>query len=405
MKSKNTTKKFYSKDKSEKYLALNGGEAIAHALRQINPDVFAMYPITPQTPIIETFAKFEAQGSVDTQIIRVESEHSALSAVIGASASGSRAVTATASQGLLYMYEMLSVASGLRLPIVMPIANRAISAPINIHCDHSDTMSALDQGWIQLYCENAQESYELTIFAMKLSEKVKLPSMVCIDGFFTSHTVVNVKLFEDNKVKKFIGEYKPSYNLLDTNNPITLGALSLPDSYFEIRVEMFNAFNNLKIDFEEVSKDFKNNFGKEIKICEDYFASNSEIVIIVMYSTAESTKDVIDKFRAKGKSVGLLRPILFRPFIYEEYFKYLKQAKQIIVLDRSESIGSQAPLYKDVCLTIFNNSIDKSKEKPKVYSYVFGLGGREFSDRQIEELLLNHLSGKIPKEKYLGLKK
>ncbi|MFH0906333.1 MAG: pyruvate ferredoxin oxidoreductase, partial [archaeon] len=359
----------------------------------------------PQTPIIETFAKFEAQGSVDTQIIRVESEHSALSAVIGAAASGSRAVTATASQGLLYMYEMLSVASGLRLPIVMPIANRAISAPINIHCDHSDTMSCLDQGWIQLYCENAQEAYDLTIFAMKLSEKSRLPSMVCIDGFFTSHTVVNVKLFEDNKVKKFIGEYKPNYNLLDTVNPITLGALSLPDSYFEIRVEMFNAFNNLKNDFEIVSKDFKNNFGKEIKICEDYFASNSEIVIIVMSSTAESTKDVIDKLRAKGKSVGLLRPILFRPFIYEEYSKYLKLAKQIIVLDRAEGIGSQAPLYKDICLTIFNNSIDKSKEKTKVYSYVFGLGGREFSDRQIEELLLNHLSGKIPKEKYLGLKK
>ena len=185
-------------------LGLNGGEAIAFALKQINPEVFAMYPITPQTPIIESYAKFVANGLVDTEIIRTESEHSALSATIGASASGVRAVTATASQGLMYMFEALSVASGLRLPIVMPVANRAISAPINIHCDHSDSMSTLDQGWMQVYCENAEEAYNMTLFSLRLAESVYLPIMVCIDGFYTSHNMEIVNVYDDKTVKEFI---------------------------------------------------------------------------------------------------------------------------------------------------------------------------------------------------------
>ena len=382
-------------------IALTGGEAIAYAFKQIGVDVFSMYPITPQTPIIEAFSRFAANGEVDTEIIRTESEHSALSATIGASAAGARAVTATSSQGLLYMYEMLSVASGLRLPIVMPIANRAISAPINIHCDHSDSMSALDQGWMQVYCENAQEAYEMTIFSQKLSEKCYLPIMVCIDGFFTSHNLIPVTIFEDKKVKDFVGEFKPAYNLLDTEKPITIGALALPDSYFEIRKGMFDAFLDVKNNYLSVAKDFKKSFGKDRNFYDDYFASTSETVLVVLSSTAQNAKNVIDKLRSQKKNVGLLRPILYRPFLYEEYVKPLSKAKNIIVLERSEGPGSFSPVYKDIVLTIFNS---ERKDKPQIFSYVFGLGGREISEKEIEDLLLSVLNGKPNKKRYIGIK-
>ena len=383
-------------------LGLTGGEAIAYAFKQIGVDVFSMYPITPQTPIIESFSRFVANGEVDTEVIRTESEHSALSATIGACASGARSVTATSSQGLLYMFEMLSVASGLRLPIVMPVANRAISAPINIHCDHSDSMSALDQGWMQVYCENAQEAYEMTIFSQKLSEKCYLPIMVCIDGFFTSHNLIPVTVFEDKKVKDFVGEFKPAYNLLDTDKPITVGALALPDTYFEIRKGMFDAFLEVKKNYLSVAKDFKKSFGKEINFYEDYFSSQSETVLVVLSSTAQNAKNVVDKLRSQKKDVGLLRPILYRPFLYEEYIKPLSKAKNIIVLERSEGPGSFSPVYKDIVLTIFNHST--TKEKPNIYSHVFGLGGREISEKEIEELLLSVLNKKPIKKRYIGIK-
>lgn len=383
-------------------LGLTGGEAIAYAFKQIGVDVFSMYPITPQTPIIESFSRFVANGEVDTEVIRTESEHSALSATIGACASGARSVTATSSQGLLYMFEMLSVASGLRLPIVMPVANRAISAPINIHCDHSDSMSALDQGWMQVYCENAQEAYEMTIFSQKLSEKCYLPIMVCIDGFFTSHNLIPVTVFEDKKVKDFVGEFKPAYNLLDTDKPITVGALALPDTYFEIRKGMFDAFLEVKKNYLSVAKDFKKSFGKEINFYEDYFSSQSETVLVVLSSTAQNAKNVVDKLRSQKKDVGLLRPILYRPFLYEEYIKPLSKAKNIIVLERSEGPGSFSPVYKDIVLTVFNHST--TKEKPNIYSHVFGLGGREISEKEIEELLLSVLNKKPIKKRYIGIK-
>ncbi len=383
-------------------LGLTGGEAIAYAFKQMDIDVFSMYPITPQTPIIESFSRFVANGEVDTEVIRTESEHSALSATVGASAAGARAVTATSSQGLLYMFEMLSVASGLRLPIVMPVANRAISAPINIHCDHSDSMSALDQGWMQVYCENGQEAYEMTIFSQKLSEKCYLPIMVCIDGFFTSHNLTPVNVFEDKKVKEFIGEYKPAYNLLDTDKPITVGALALPDSYFEIRKELFDAFLEVKNNYLSVAKDFKKSFGKDINFYEDYFASQSDTILVVLSSTAQNAKNVIDKLRKENKNVGLLRPILYRPFLYEEYIKPLAKAKNIIVLERSEGTGSFSPVYKDIVLTIFNHC--KNKDLPNIHSYVFGLGGREISEKEIEELLVSVISGKPITKRYIGIK-
>lgn len=379
---------------------LSGGEAIAFAFKQVNVDVFSMYPITPQTPIIETFSMHHKKGEVTTELILVESEHSALSATIGAAASGVRAVTATASQGLMYMYEMLSVTSGFRLPIVMPVANRAISAPINIHCDHSDAMACVDQGWIMAFCENAQEAYQMSIFSFRLAESVYLPMMVCIDGFYTSHNVETVEVFDEREVKKFVGKFKPKYNLLDVEKPISIGSLSLPDTFFEIKKEMFDAFLEVKDNFLKISKEFKKTFNKEIKIYEDYFAKKSDVVIVLLSSSASNAKDVIDKLRKEGKSVGLLRPVLFRPFLYEEYFKVLKDVKKIIVLDRAEGPGSMPPLYKDIKLTVADNN-----KKQEVYSHVFGLGGRDLLKKDIEKILLTYVSGKKINEKYLGLKK
>jgi len=382
-----------------KKIALNGGEAIAYALKQINPEVVAMYPITPQTPIIEAYSKFVADGDVDSELIRVESEHSALSATIGAAASGVRAVTATASQGLLYMFEVLGVAAGLRLPIVMPVVNRATSAPINIHCDHSDSMSAIDQGWMQVYCEDAQEAYEMTLFSLRLAEAVSLPIMICTDGFITSHNLQSVEVFDNKKVKSFIGKHKGPYNLLDVNNPITIGPLALPDYFFEVKAQMFKAFDNVKKEFNKISKEFKDKFGKKIKILEDYYASKADVVLVVLSSTAESTKDVVDKLRKQGKSVGLLRPILFRPFLYNEYAKVLKNAKKVIVLDRSEGPGSQAPIFRDILISL--NNLEK---RPQAYSFVFGLGGRDIYQKDIEKLFNTFLKGKKPKSKYIGLR-
>ncbi len=382
-----------------KKIAMNGGEAISYALKQINPEVVAIYPITPQTPIIERYAKYVADGEVESELIRVESEHSALSAVVGAASAGARATTATASQGLLYMFEMLAVTSGLRLPVIMPVVNRATSAPINIHCDHSDSMSAIDQGWMQVYCENAQEAYEMTLFSLKLAESVYLPCMICSDGFITSHNLDTIEVFDNKKVKSFIGNYKPPYNLLDTNKPITVGPLALPDYFYEIKVQMFEAFDNVQKEFKKISKEFKEKFGKKINIYEDYYASKADVVLVVLSSTAEASKDVIDKLRKNKKKVGLLRPVLYRPFLYEEYTKALKNAKKVIVLDRSEGPGSQPPVFKDIVLSLANE-----KKKPEVYSFVFGLGGRDIYQKDIEELLNTFLKGKEPKNKYIGLR-
>jgi pyruvate ferredoxin oxidoreductase alpha subunit len=380
--------------------ALSGGEAIAYAIRQINPEVMAMYPITPQTPIVETFSKYCADGLASTKIIRTESEHSALSAVIGAQASGVRAMTATASQGLLYMFEVLGVASGLRLPIVMPIANRAISSPINIHCDHNDSMSARDQGWLQFYCENAKEAYKTMFFALKLSEKVLLPSMVCIDGFFTSHTIEEVTLFNNKDVKRFIKKYKPQYSLLNTNKPITIGPLALPDYYFEIRSCMYDAFDKVEKEIVNIKKEYKEIFGEDFKIYENYYATKSKTVVVVLSSTAGTTKEVINKLRKKELSVGLLKPKLYRPFLYKKYKKLLKNAENIIVLDRSYNPGSNPPLYTDICL-----SLNELKNKPKIYSYTFGIGGRDIYPKDIEQIIKKVIQNKAPKNKYIGLRK
>ncbi|MCK5080995.1 MAG: pyruvate ferredoxin oxidoreductase, partial [Candidatus Moranbacteria bacterium] len=222
-----------------KKVALTGGFAVGEAINQINPDVMAVYPITPQTPIVEYFSKKVADGKADTEMIQVESEHSAMSACIGASASGARTMTASASQGVMYMMEVLPVASAMRLPIVMAVANRAISGPLNIHCDHSDAMAMRDTGWIQIFSENAQEAYDNTFIALKLAEKVLLPATINLDGFILSHSVENLELLGDGTIYKFIGDYKPQQHLLDFEKPKTFGPIALPDSYFEFRKQIY----------------------------------------------------------------------------------------------------------------------------------------------------------------------
>jgi len=371
-------------------LALTGGAAIAEALRQINPDVMAVYPITPQTPIIETYAQFSSDGKVATEVIQVESEHSAISACVGASASGARTVTATSSQGLALMNEILYVASGLRLPILMAISARALAAPINIHGDHSDVMGARDAGWIQIFSENVQEAYDNTLIGIKLAEKVSLPAMAIMDGFNTSHTVENLETIEDQKVKKFIGELKIKGSLLDVKNPITIGALALQNSYFEFRVEQEKAMQDAKKEYLKIAKDFEKISGRKKGLFEDYKVADAERVIVLMGSAVGTAKEAVDKLREKGEKVGLLKINLFRPFPAKEISKVLKKIKKIAILDRAQSIGTMPPLYMEITNAITH--------KAKIASYVYSLGGRDIFQKDIEKVFQDLKETKFSKE-------
>lgn len=383
--------------------ALTGAECVAEAWRQIDPEVIAAYPITPQTPIIEKFAEFVADGKVKTKFVPVESEHSALSYVIGASAAGVRAMSATASQGLAYMWEVLAVASGLRLPIVMPIACRALSAPINIHGDHSDVMGTRDLSWILIFCETNQEIYETTLQAVRLAEHhdVKLPVMIVFDGFVTSHSVEPVKIFSDSVVKKFIGEYQPENPLLNIEKPVTYGPITLPSNHFEIKAEQSQAMERAKKIYLEIGKELGKITGSKYEHFEKYYLDDAEAVIVTMASTCGTTKYVVNKLRKQGKKVGLLKIKLFRPFQYQEACKALSKVKIIGVLDRSESYGANSPLFSEI-----KNALCDANIRPKLQSYVFGLGGRDIFPEEIEKVFEDLLAGKArEKVKYVGIKK
>jgi pyruvate ferredoxin oxidoreductase alpha subunit len=382
---------------------LSGAQAVAEAMRQINPDVVVAYPITPQTPVVEYFAQFVANGLVDTETIPVESEHSAMSATVGAAAAGARAMCATSSQGLALMWEVVAAVPGLRLPIVMPIVNRALSAPINIHCDHSDTMGATTIGWIQIFSENAQEAYENMFLALRLAEHkdVLIPAMVMQDGFIISHGVENVKILDDDVVKKFVGERNPDRFLLDVKNPYTIGPLALPDYYFEIKRQQEEAIMNAKRIYLEVGEDLSKLTGNKYPYFEEYRIEDATAVTIVLASAAGTAKDAIDEMRVDGKKVGLLKPKLFRPFPYKEIRDAVKNIPVIGVLDRSISFGSYAPLYTEI-----RNSLFELENKPKLQSYIFGLGGKDIFKSDIKQIFEELLSGKVnPEEqKYIGLR-
>ncbi len=355
--------------------AKTGNEAMAEAMRQISPDVVAAYPITPATEIVQIFSQFVADGVVPTEYVAVESEHSAMSACIGASAAGARVMTGTSSQGLALMWEMLYIAAGLRLPIILSDVNRALSAPINIHGDQSDTMGARDAGWVQIYSENSQEAYDNLIQAVRIAEKARLPVMVTTDGFIISHCMEVVELLPDEDVKKFVGEYKPERYLLDIKKPYTLGAIDLQDYYFEHRVQLAEAMTNSKQIILDVAKDFSKNFNREYSFYEKYKMEDAEVAIVIIGSAAGTAKVVIDELRGKGVKAGLIKIRVFRPFPHKELAQDLAKVKVLAIMDRADSCSAAfAPLYTDVTSALFTHL---GANSPKTINYVYGLGGRD----------------------------
>ncbi|MBT3312750.1 MAG: pyruvate ferredoxin oxidoreductase [Desulfobacterales bacterium] len=366
-----------------KILAITGAGAMSQAMRQINPDVVPAFPITPSTQVVEDFSQFVADGLVDTEFITVESEHSAMSACIGASIAGGRVMTATSSAGMALMWEMLYVASSMRQPVVLTLINRAMSAPINIHADHSDSMGARDAGWIQLYSESNQEAYDNLIMAPRIAEAsdVRLPIMICLDGFIISHCVQTMQMEDDDKVREFIGEFKPAYSLLDTENPVSWGALDLQDYYIEHKRAQHMAMQNAKESIKLVSEEFYQCFGRKYELFESYCLDDAERVIIAINSIAGEIKEVVDDLRNKGEKVGLLKIRSFRPFPYEEIAESLKSAKIVTVLDRSESMGAYGPLFTEIRTALFD-----VPDRPMVYNRMFGLGGRELFMSDIQNI-------------------
>jgi pyruvate ferredoxin oxidoreductase alpha subunit len=385
-------------------VAVAGNEAVAEVLRQISPNVCAAYPITPQTELMQRFSTFVSDGIIDTELILAESEHSAMSACIGAAAGGGRVATATGGPGLALMWEMLFIASGMRLPIVMPVINRALSAPINIHCDHSDAMGARDSGWIQLWSENVQEAYDNTIQAFKIAEHmdIRLPVMVCIDGFIISHSIERIEYLEDEEVKNFVGEYKPLNPLLDVDNPKSYGPLILPDLYHEYKRVQHEVMTRVKDIVFHIAEVFEKISGRRYGLFESYRLEDAEIALVILNSAAGTSKDVVDAFREKGIRAGLLKPRLFRPFPYEEVAEALRHLKAICVLDRADSFGAYGPLFVEVSSALY-----PFKEKPIMINKIYGLGGRDFLPQHAEEVLYELLEiakkgeAKVIKE-YIG---
>ena len=363
---------------------LSGNEAAAIAMKQINPDVVAAFPITPSTEIPQYFSTFVSNGQVDTEFIAVESEHSAMSACIGAEAAGARAMTATSSNGLSLMWEMVYIASSLRLPIVMSLVNRAVSGPLNIHNDHSDAMGVRDSGWIQLFSENNQEAYDNLLMAHKIAENkdVLLPLMVCQDGFITSHSIENIELLEDEKVKEFVGTYKPEHYLLNKKEPIAVGPLDLQAYLFEHKVQQSIAMNNAKNVILEVSKEFEKLTGRKYGLFEEYKLDDCEIAIVCMNSTAGTTKFVVDKLRESGIKAGLLKVRMYRPFPASEIANALKNVKAVAILDKADSLNAAGgALYEDVVSGMYTSNI----HIPAV-NYVYGIGGRDTKAEDIESV-------------------
>jgi pyruvate ferredoxin oxidoreductase alpha subunit len=369
------------------YLAIDGNTAVATAMRQINPDVVAAYPITPQTSTVQTLSQYVADGLVDTEFVTVESEHSAMSACVGAAAAGGRVMTATSSAGLALMWEIVYVAASNRLPIVMLVVNRALSAPINIHCDHSDSMGARDAGWIQIYSENPQESYDNMFQAVRIAEHpdVLLPVMVCQDGFITSHGLERVETFDDEEVRDFIGTYKPQMpTLLDIDNPVTYGPLDFYDYYYEHKRQQVEAMEHVKPVIIEVGKEFGKKFGRSYGLFETHRMEDAEVAIVVLSSAAGTTKVVVDRLREQGLKVGLLKPRVFRPFPAQELVEALAHVKVIGVMDRSISFGAMnnaGPLFLELCAALHVYGGDMP-----IVDYVFGLGGRDLLPSQIEQV-------------------
>lgn len=365
-----------------KAMPLEGNHAVAEAMRQINPDVVAAYPITPSTEIVQTFAKFVSDGKVDTNFVAVESEHSAMSACTAAAAAGGRVMNATSANGLALMWEILYITASLRQPVVLALVNRALSGNINIHCDHSDGMGARDTGWIQIYGENAQEGYDNCIQAVAIAERedVRLPAMHCTDGFLVSHAYEMVEVEDDAKVKEFVGPYKPVAPLLDIQNPYTIGPLDLWDYYFEHKRNQISAYPNAKQAIIEEGKRFGDAFGREYGLMECVELEDAEVAVVALGSTAGMCKDVVADLRSKGVKAGLLKLRVYRPFPADEIAAALKNCKAVAVFDRAASFGGAGgPLYTEVTSALYSN-----RASVPCVDIIYGLGGREIRPEQID---------------------
>ncbi|KGG80929.1 pyruvate ferredoxin oxidoreductase [Caloranaerobacter azorensis H53214] len=387
---------------------LSGNEAVATAMKQINPDVVAAFPITPSTEVPQYFSQFVANGSVDTEFVAVESEHSAMSACVGASAAGARVMTATSANGLALMWEILYIAASSRLPIVMPVINRALSGPINIHNDHSDSMGARDSGWIQLYSEDNQEAYDNIIQAIRIAEHkdVRLPVMVCMDGFIVSHSVENIELLETEKVKEFVGEYDPGLDtLLNPEQPVAMGPLDLPPHYFEHKRQQAEAMKNAKKVILEIAKEFEALTGRKYGLFEEYKMEDAEVAIVVLNSTAGTAKEVVDELREKGVKAGLVKIRVFRPFPVEELREALKHVKAVAVMDKADSFSAAGgPVFVETRAALYD-----AETRPAMISYIYGLGGRDVKTDDImkvyEDLLEIVKTGEVKSVyNYLGVR-
>lgn len=387
---------------------LSGNEAAAIAMKQINPDVVAAFPITPSTEIPQYFSTFVSNGEVDTEFVAVESEHSAMSACIGAEAAGARAMTATSANGLSLMWEMIYIASSLRLPIVMSLVNRAVSGPLNIHNDHSDAMGVRDSGWIMLFSENNQEAYDNLLMAHRIAEheKVLLPTMVCQDGFITSHSIENIELEEDEKVKEFVGTYKPKHYLLNDKEPIAVGPLDLQAYLFEHKAQQAEAMKNAKEVILNVAKDFEKMTGRKYSFFEEYKTEDADFVIICMNSTAGTAKYEADKLREQGIKAGVLKLRVFRPFPAEEIAKAISHVKAVAVLDKADGLNAVGgPLFTDVTSGLYTNGV-----QIPTLSYIYGIGGRDIKAEEIGTVYkdLSEVAkfGKVENPyRYLGLRR
>ncbi len=386
---------------------LSGNEAIATAMKQINPDVVAAFPITPSTEIPQYFSTFVNNGTVDTEFVAVESEHSAMSACIGSEAAGARTMTATSANGLSLMWEMIYIASSLRLPIVMSLVNRAVSGPLNIHNDHSDAMGARDSGWIQLFSENNQEAYDNFIMANRIAEHedVLLPLMVCQDGFITSHSIENIELIEDDKVKNFVGKYEPKHYLLNDKEPMAIGPLDLQAYLFEHKRQQAEAMKNAKKVILEVSKDFEKMTGRKYGLFEEYKMEDAEVAIVCMNSTAGTAKFTADKLRSNGIKAGVVKIRVFRPFPTTEVAEALKNLKAVAILDKSDSLNAAGgALYEDVVAGLYQGKLNV----PAV-NYIYGIGGRDTKPDDLEKVYNDLLeiakAGKVENPyRYLGVR-
>ena len=356
---------------------MSGNEAVSYAIRQINPDVMPAFPITPSTEIPQMVSTYIANGKMDTEFIPVESEHSSMSATIGAQAAGARSLTATSSAGLALMWEELLLAASNRLPLVMALVNRTLSGPININCDHSDGMGARDTGWIQIYAENNQEAYDNFVQAYPIAEdeRVHLPVMICQDGFITSHAVENIELLEDELVKDFVGEYEPEEYLLNPGKPIAVGPYSISNYAMEAKKNQEIALENSKEVILEVAKKFAKMSGRKYGLFEEYRTEDADYIMLIMGSAAGTAKQAVDDMREKGKKVGVLKLRVFRPFPADEIAKALKNCKAVAIMDRCESYnGNGGPLGSEVPAALFKNKV-----MIEAVNYIYGLAGRDFT--------------------------